>query len=252
MWVYVGPASWPLWITLCFMAASIAMRPSGIRIAARAFSALCLMLFVVPLDLMILRPLEGRYPSPARLPDRAIIVMLTGSERLALSERSGRSEYDGAAERVIATAELGHAHKAWPIWVVGGIRSAKGLRDVDIAARTLRQLGISGRRITLMDQSTTTWTNAVITGQKWRQIPKKDRIPIVLVTSAAHMPRAMMSFQAQGLEPIAYPVDYRALEPGEKPALDFDCLSILGRYSTALHEWIGIVAYKYMYGTTGV
>lgn len=252
MWVYVSPASWPLWIALGFLAATLAMRPSRIRSLARAFALLCVILLVAPIDLLILRPLESRFVRPASLPDRAVIVMLTGSERLALSEHSGLSEYDSAAERVITTAELGLAHRTWPIWIVGGIRTAKGLRDVDISANTLDRLGIEPGRITLLDQSTTTWTNAVVVAKHWRRLAREHAIPIILVTSAAHMPRAMLSFQAQGLQPIPYPVDYRALEYAAQPTVDFDILSTLGRYSTALHEWIGLIAYKYMYGTKGV
>lgn len=252
MWVYVSPASWPLWIALGFLAATLAMRPSRIRSLARAFATICLILLVAPIDLLLLRPLESRYQRPVQLPNRAIIVMLTGGERLALSEYSGLSEYDAAAERVITTAELGLAHRSWPIWVVGGIRTAKGLRDVDIAANTLGRLAIAPGRITLLDQSTTTWTNAVVASDKWHSLPDRDRIPILLVTSAAHMSRAMQCFQAKGLQPIPYPVDYRALKAGAQPTLDFDILSTLGRYSTALHEWIGLIAYKYMYGTKGI
>lgn len=252
MWVYVSPASWPLWIALGFLAATLAMRPSRVRSLARAFAALCLVLLIAPLDLLMLRPLESRYLRPEKLPEKAIVVMLTGSERLALSEYSRLSEYDSAAERVIATAELGLAHRAWPIWVVGGIRTAKGLRDVDIAARTLLGLRIEADRLALLDRSTTTWTNAVIAAKLWRSLPQPERLPIVLVTSAAHMPRAIQSFQAQGLQPIPYPVDYRALASDVQPTLDFDILSTLGRYSTALHEWIGLIAYKYMYGTKGI
>src|SRR5690606_20445467 len=66
-------------------------------------------------------------------------------------------------------------------------------------------------------------------------------LPWLLVTSASHMPRAVASFRAAGLEVLPYPVDFRT-EPARlawprQPSASLDLAGV------ALHEWLGLVAY---------
>jgi uncharacterized SAM-binding protein YcdF (DUF218 family) len=63
--------------------------------------------------------------------------------------------------------------------------------------------------------------------------------PIILVTSAAHMPRAMRIFQMVGMKPIPAPADFRAkakLYLGDYlPGGEF--LLIM---ESAIHEYLGL------------
>jgi uncharacterized SAM-binding protein YcdF (DUF218 family) len=66
----------------------------------------------------------------------------------------------------------------------------------------------------------------------------------LLVTSAYHMPRAMAAFRAAGFAVQAYPVDWRTrgIMDATRP---FASLSDgLSRTDTAIHEWIGLLAYR--------
>jgi len=63
--------------------------------------------------------------------------------------------------------------------------------------------------------------------------------PFVLVTSATHMPRAMLLFQQLGLDPIAAPSDFKKSEFRgwlRAPKVESFCKSKL-----AIHEYIGIL-----------
>ncbi len=66
--------------------------------------------------------------------------------------------------------------------------------------------------------------------------------PFVLVTSAAHMPRAVRTFHRAGLDPIPYPVDFHIL--GDYRWEDWlpntDNLVTLER---ALKEYLGLAFY---------
>ncbi len=95
--------------------------------------------------------------------------------------------------------------------------------------------------MTFEDKSRNTWENAIFTRDL---VNPKPGDTWLLVTSAWHMPRAMGIFRKAGFKVTAYPVDYltygnsRDLHP---PRLALDEME---RLENALHEWIGLVAYR--------
>ena len=63
--------------------------------------------------------------------------------------------------------------------------------------------------------------------------------PFILVTSAAHMPRAMKIFETSWLNPIAAPTDYLSKNNGK--FLSVPKASDLKKTESAMHEYIGIL-----------
>ncbi|MHB8067036.1 MAG: ElyC/SanA/YdcF family protein [Desulfobaccales bacterium] len=64
---------------------------------------------------------------------------------------------------------------------------------------------------------------------------------VILVTSAAHLPRAMRLFENQGLHPIPAPTAYESLKPaGLYPAMFFPNPRALSRAGSAIHEYLGL------------
>jgi len=73
--------------------------------------------------------------------------------------------------------------------------------------------------------------------------------PWLLVTSAAHMPRAVGVFRREGFYIQPYPVDWRT-RGREDWAVPFRWASSgLARVDAAAHEWVGLVVY-YLTGRT--
>jgi uncharacterized SAM-binding protein YcdF (DUF218 family) len=65
----------------------------------------------------------------------------------------------------------------------------------------------------------------------------------VLITSAWHMPRAVGCFRRLGWRVIPYPVDYRTEGEGE-PLRPLALAAGMMDLSVALHEWLGLLAYR--------
>jgi uncharacterized SAM-binding protein YcdF (DUF218 family) len=66
------------------------------------------------------------------------------------------------------------------------------------------------------------------------------REPLVLVTSASHMPRAMALFQAQAMHPIPAPTCYRVREnQASDPSSYFPSADALGKSERAFYEYLG-------------
>lgn len=66
--------------------------------------------------------------------------------------------------------------------------------------------------------------------------------PIIIVTTAWHMPRAMYLFKQAGCNAIAAPCDYLAKEITYLP--DLPNSNSIRQFEMAFHEYIGIAAYK--------
>ncbi len=103
-------------------------------------------------------------------------------------------------------------------------------------------MGVPAERITIEDKSRNTDENARFTAAMVHPEPPQRWI---IVTSAFHMPRAMGVFEKAGFQPIAYPVSFYTL--GRWPddlRLSYWPGRNLRIFELALHEWIGLAAYR--------
>jgi uncharacterized SAM-binding protein YcdF (DUF218 family) len=113
------------------------------------------------------------------------------------------------------------------------------LSEAELAKVFYEQQGTDMTRVILEGASRTTRENA-------RQVAvllgERCQLPWLLVTSAWHMPRAMAEFEAVGCKVTAYPVDFRTGKATDWT--EYSLAHSLLRWQTALHEWLGLWAYK--------
>ena len=115
-----------------------------------------------------------------------------------------------------------------------------GSTNASVAKSILQEIGLDPNLVSYDDESRTTYENAMASTAMIK--PKADQ-NWLLVTSAFHMPRAIACFRKAGWNVYAAPADYQS--PGIysfKP--DFELARHLMQMQTALHEYIGLVAYK--------
>ncbi len=239
IWDLFGPKTWPFWL-LALAAAHFVGRDRKGKRAARGrrltFAALALFILFgfVPLGSWLIRPLEARFPPSPLTRAPGTIVVLAGGESLGSSEWRGALELSEAGERVFEGAALAHRFPSARLAIAGGVRLDGGrFSDVELVSDGWRRIGIDPRRIIVIDKTLDTCANA--TGAQ--RLPR----PILVVTTAAHMPRSVACFRQAGIEPLVYPVDYRAVPPGEFAKR---ITSNLDRVDFALHEWIGLAWYR--------
>ncbi|MGK9235408.1 YdcF family protein [Inquilinus limosus] len=202
-----------------------------------AFAAVCLL----PVgDLMIL-PLENRFAKPHELPATVDgVIVLGGAELTVLSGARGEPMLNGNAERLFAGLDLARRFPEAQVVFSGGLGDSwNGVpAQSDIFRDVMRMAGLPEERLVLEGQARNTDENVLLlkqlvqpqAGQHW-----------VLVTSAYHMPRAMGLFAKAGWAVVPWPVDYRGLPPALLPRSELgEQVDVL---STALHEWIGLLAY---------
>ncbi len=197
-----------------------------------------------PLGNALMLPLEQRFPpwDASRGPPDGIVV-LGGAISPDISAARGAVALDEAAERVTVAAELARRYPSARIIYSGGSNAVlfdEGVEAV-FAVRQLEALGVTHERITAEEQSRNTVENAVFSRLLANPKPEERWL---LVTSAYHMPRAMAAFRAAGFAVEAYPVDWRTRGPIDlvRPFSSFG--DGLQRTDTAMHEWVGLLAYR--------
>ncbi len=209
-----------------------------------AAAALLLIGGLLPLSTWLMLPLEDRFArTDLSGADVDGIVVLGGPEDARVSGARHAHALNEAAERLTETAALARRFPKAKIVFTSGSNDILSSPSIgaDAGGLVLSDLGIGGRdRLILERRSRNTWQNAVYT--KALVVPKPGE-RWLLVTSAAHMPRAMGVFRKAGFLVEPWPVDYRTagpwdlLRPFDTPAEG------LRRLDQATREWAGLVAY---------
>lgn len=198
--------------------------------------------WLLPLGAWLLLPLEARFPPGARPGHVDGVVVLGGSTLPEIGAARGQPALTDAAERPLALIELGRRYPDARLLFSGGNASLVGGvgTEAEGVADLLVRLGFDAGRVILEDRSRTTRENALAAralvapgaGETW-----------LLVTSAAHMPRAVGVFRALGWPVVPWPVDYRTT--GEWWPLDTPTAGArLDQLDDAAREWLALAWYR--------
>ncbi len=152
--------------------------------------------------------LESDYQlsKPSNITSTDAIVVLSGMIKTINSKDGLDYEFGEASDRIFAGINLFKEKKAPKLiltsgklpWSVG-IPEGEYLKDIAI------KNGISKNNILLTE-------NVENTDQEAKAIKKllsEDRPKVLLVTSAFHMPRAQIVFEAAGINVVPFPVDFQ-------------------------------------------
>ncbi len=187
---------------------------SGPAIAlAAATAALLLAASFAPLGAWLLAPLEQRFAYTNLTAAPFGIIALGG----------------GDSERVAAFVGLSNKFKAARVLYSGA--------DEDSFVQDYSDLGGDLSRLVLEPRSRNTDENARYSSKLMK--PQSDQ-RWLLVTSAAHMPRAVGCFRRAGFQVDAYPVSYVT----KKAAGTLSCAERLKQLDIAVKEWVGLLAYR--------
>ena len=199
----------------------------------------------------LVKSLEWQYLPSENLPSAEAIVVLGGATRNDeppriipdMSDRGDRLLYaaklykDGVAPLIILTG--GRIQ-----WYGGESSEARSMATI------LELMGIPRDVMVLESRSLNTYENAVYTKEILNQ---KNIKQILLVTSAAHMPRSLAIFKKQGINAIPAPTDFMISErnlietqfSAESRILSYiPDTGSLDRTTQALKEYIGTFIYR--------
>ncbi|MEL7644980.1 MAG: YdcF family protein [Anaerolineaceae bacterium] len=199
------------------------------------------------------RSLEWRYmPLTGEVKADAIVLLGGGTE--APDTPRQMVELNSAGDRVLYAAQLYKAGAAPLIILSGGNVSysqARGSTPAEEMQAVLVNLGVPQEALILQKQSQNTAEDAFFTGAI---LAEKQIRTVILVTSAAHMERALMMFASPEINIIPAPTDYSVTQRSWDELMRWDWKTVLthvmpdggtlGQTNLILHEYLGIFFYR--------
>ncbi len=207
----LAPLTWGL---LLVALGVVLRRRARLAVALQVLGLLGLYVFSMPVvaDALQRRVEEGAVSTyqPEGVYDA--VIVLGGAVDADAVERSGRPEYNEASERILRGYELLRDGRARFVLLSGGTLDTRpgALVEANILEQQLRDWGIAPERIVKELNSRNTRENAL---ESLRIVQERGWKRLLLVTSAAHMPRAQGTFAAVGLKADTLVADVRAHAP---------------------------------------
>lgn len=207
------------------------------------FLAVLLAMLVVPLGNELLVPLETRFAAPSKLPQRVDgIIVLGGSVDEVFSGGQGHLHVNAEAERIMAPVSLLRQYPQARLVLTGGSGALHPApqKESDKVRAFWRDAIVDRGQVLYEEASRNTYENALLTrdlvnpkaGETW-----------LLVTSAAHMPRAMGLFTKAGFQVVPYPVAFRSTGVAGQWYVPRTAEQALGNIEAAVHEYVGLWVY---------
>ncbi|MFC4100409.1 YdcF family protein [Paenibacillus xanthanilyticus] len=187
---------------------------------------------------LLIKPLEHRYVTPTNIKGD-VIILLGGGVTLDTRDIDGVGHpMPSTANRILTTARV-YMKTQLPVILSSGQLYQDVGNEAIVDKRLLMSLGVPGDKIILEAQSLSTTENAEFTGQLLKN--HKFKQPI-LVTSAYHMPRAIMNFTEIGVSVLPIPTDYLTSRKNSLHVNKFSPTSNLSYI--ALKEYLGMLYLK--------
>jgi uncharacterized SAM-binding protein YcdF (DUF218 family) len=185
-----------------------------------------------PMAHWLLRGLEYRYPVVHELPalDHIVVLAAWGISDPYVTVIGQASSH--ALPRIAEAVYLARRHPGARITVTGAGPSP------GVMAEIIEALGVSGERIQVDELSSSTWESAVHLAAMLRGST------FALVTSAGHMPRTMMVFEGQDLDPIPVPTGHLSYRNIWEAAV-LPTPTHLHLADLAAHEYLGLTWYRW-------
>ncbi len=252
-WLFLSKALpifvYPVGLTISLIVIGSILTLLGAKTRARL--ALCLALAVLWVSSTpkfadyLYSDLETRYPAIpiSQTPAANVAIVLGGAVGQPIAPRP-YIDLGPAADRVWHAARLYRAGKVSRIVVAAGNIPwlAAEKTEAELISELLRDWNVDADAITIEGKSRNTYENAVATKALYDQ---ESWTSALLVTSAAHMPRAMSIFRDIGIPVTPSSTDVRVAK-NTNPTI-FDWLPNAGALvltSAAMKEWIGHFVYR--------
>jgi uncharacterized SAM-binding protein YcdF (DUF218 family) len=233
----------PLSVAIILLLAALLFLRERRRLASGLAALAVVVLWVASMPVTatkLYRGLEAQYPPTplADVPVSDCMVLLGGAVAPPLAPRVA-IEFSEAIDRVYQAAKLYGAGKARSLIVTAGNQpwSLSPWAEADLLRELLVEWGVPSEAIFLEGSSRNTRENAIYSKNLVDSIHCEETL---LVTSAAHMPRALAAFRSVGVSVIPVSTDVHVVdEGGLGPTAFLPSAGALAMTSEALREWIG-------------
>jgi uncharacterized SAM-binding protein YcdF (DUF218 family) len=203
-------------------------------------------LSIAPVSDAMIRGLESKYDIPQNVKGDVIILLGRGVSDKA-PDLTGLGAPSGSYLTRIVTAVRLQKKMHIPIIVSGTEAPEDKAEDKTLEAHIVRRflidLGVPAGKIIIEDKSRDTFENVKFT----KEICERSEFTNpILVTSAYHLKRAVMSSEKIGLEALPFPAGFNSWQ-GKEYRWSSYLPGDFSTASTAVKEYLGLMFYKFVY-----
>lgn len=219
-----------VFVVVFFLIAILRRKQKVILTLSLSCGIIIYLLSIEPVKDFLLSPLEEKYKRPATVEGDVIVVLGGGSYNTGVLT-------DDSLKRLLTGFVL-QKRLNIPIILSGG-SAITSLPESEVMKTVLIELGVDKSKIYTDKNSRDTIGNAVFT----RKMCETNRFrKVILVTSAYHMPRSVLSFKQVGLDVIPYPTDFK-MDKKYNIYSFFPKMNVLQDSTKAIREYIGFLSY---------
>ncbi|MEY8769701.1 envelope biogenesis factor ElyC [Erwinia sp. ACCC 02193] len=164
-----------------------------------------LLISLQPVADSLLSPVENRFATWQESRKVDYVVVLGGGYTWNPQWAPGSNMIGNSLPRLVEGIRLWHENPGSTLIFTGAAAQNNPVSSAEVTARVAQSLGVPRSAIITLDKPRDT-------SQEAREVAKVvGRRPFLLVTSASHLPRAMLFFQQQGLDPLPAPANQLAI-----------------------------------------
>lgn len=246
IYLLLSPLTWALGGFLVLACAPSARRVRRVSGCVAVLAVIAMTPFGANL---LLKPLETwaraeslRCDGAAAPVPRPTIVLAGGFQRSAHDANDIAALTYSSFARSAHAAGLYRAGKVSHLYVSGGPTNG-GVSEGAVMSTLLLQLGLKSESMTTEQQARDTWANAAELRSLLR--PEHQTATMRLVTSALHMRRAAIAFEAAGIAVCPAPTEWQHIPFNWGLGYFLPQRSSLDKSERVLHEWVGLLAYRW-------
>jgi uncharacterized SAM-binding protein YcdF (DUF218 family) len=170
-------------------------------------------------------------------------ILLTG---MVGYDKNNKGFFFEASDRYIQTLSLYKQGLIKKILISGGDGSLtqQQPKEADFIKDLLLRNKVAPTDIIIDNRSRNTYENATYTKKLVDSLHLTQ--PLILITSAIHMPRSQLLFKKQGIATIAYPANFTAIKSSTHLGDFIPNFGLIEKWHHLFKEWTGIASYKLM------
>lgn len=123
--------------------------------------------------------------------------------------------------------------------ILSGFSSSGRTTQAEMLQKTAILLGVDQTNTLLQKEPGNTYEEAEVYAEN-----HGNANPVILVTSAAHMPRAVNAFRKFGADPLSSPTNYRLRGSWKRKMFGLPSIQNIENLSVGINEYVGILWYR--------
>jgi len=124
--------------------------------------------------------------------------------------------------------------------VLSGYSSSGRTSQAEMLQMTALLLGVEEERTIVQTEPANTYQEAKVYAENF-----VNSYPVIVVTSATHMPRAVMSFKMHGIDPVPAPTNYRLKGSWKEKRFGFPSISNMRHFHAGVSSYAGMIRYRF-------